>query len=193
MPLTDSFYSNLSSGNARRIRIMMKDSLLIDHSFNEFSEMEYAARDMAGLYDTHDGRELNYDKTAWNDSYMNKLMVQIVGNFSHERVAHLKEVVRYLRPVENNEMPGQSKEQIISEYSKQGSRTKSCCNDHKEETCNRTRNGSSRRVKTIGGTIIGGVFGGSIASVFSASIIGGAIVGAALGAVIVTFTTKGEV
>ena len=40
MALTKSFYEAVSEGNVRRIRIMMKNSLLVDPTFREFSEME---------------------------------------------------------------------------------------------------------------------------------------------------------
>ncbi|OMD44062.1 hypothetical protein [Paenibacillus odorifer] len=99
MAITNAFINAVTVGNVRGIRIMMKDSLLVDPTFAEFNQMEQYARNMNGLYDEHDRRELEDDKTAWNDDYMNKLMVQVVGNFSHERISRLKEIVRYLRPV----------------------------------------------------------------------------------------------
>ena len=34
---------------------MMKNSLLVDPSFNEFYQMEKETRNMKGLYDDHDG------------------------------------------------------------------------------------------------------------------------------------------
>ena len=61
--------------------------------------MERAAANLAGLYDPHDGKQFTEDSSKWNDDYMNKLMVEVVLNFSHERVDHLKDVVHYLRPV----------------------------------------------------------------------------------------------
>lgn len=38
----------------------------------------------------------DHDKDNWNKDYMNGLMVQVVYNFSHERIKHLKEVVTYV-------------------------------------------------------------------------------------------------
>lgn len=77
----------------------MKNSLLSDPSFAEFAEMERAAASMSGLYDQYDGGELISDKSQWTNSYMDKLMVKLMSNFSPERISHLKEVVRYLVPV----------------------------------------------------------------------------------------------
>ena len=78
--ITNAFINAVEAGNVRSIRIMMKDSLLVDPTFAEFNQMEQYARNINGLYDEHDGRELKEDKTSWNDDYMNKLMVQVVGN-----------------------------------------------------------------------------------------------------------------
>jgi len=97
--LTGAFYEAIQSGNVVRVRIMMKNSLLSDPSFAEFAEMERAAASMSGLYDQYDGGELISDKSQWTNSYMDKLMVKLMSNFSPERISHLKEVVRYLVPV----------------------------------------------------------------------------------------------
>lgn len=99
MAITNAFINAVAAGNVRGIRIMMKDSLLVDPTFAEFNQMEQYARNINGLYDEHDGRELKEDEASWNDDYMNKLMVQVVGNFSHKRISRLKEIVRHLRPV----------------------------------------------------------------------------------------------
>lgn len=97
----DMFSNAVNSGNVLRIRIIMKDSLLLDPTFEYFSELEKMSRNVKGLYDDHDGREFITDKSKWNDDYMNDQMVSVIYNFSHERLEHLKEVVRYLRPVSN--------------------------------------------------------------------------------------------
>ena len=100
--LTNAFYEAVRSGDVLRVRIMMHDSLLVDPTFAEFNSMEKAASSMTGLYDEHDGKEFVEDRNLWNDDYMNKVMVKVLYNFSHERIDHLKEVVRYLHPPSNN-------------------------------------------------------------------------------------------
>lgn len=103
MPLTNAFHRAVESNNVLRIRIMMKDSLLVDPSFKEFNEMKKAAAGVKGLWDEHDGgKEFITDKSKWNNDYMNEVMVKVVSNFSHERINHLKEVVRYLIPTDKN-------------------------------------------------------------------------------------------
>lgn len=98
MAVTNEFREAVAAQNIRRVRIMMKDGLLIDPTGGSFDEMAEAAEGLAGLYDEHDGRELVEDESAWDDDYMDRLMVQAVGNFSHERLEHLKKVLRRLRP-----------------------------------------------------------------------------------------------
>lgn len=101
--VTHYFTDAVKSKNVLRIRIMMKDSLIYDPTFKDYKEMERLAADVQGLYDKHDGRKFREDRTVWDDDYMNELMVQVVNNFSHERLAHLQEVVRYLRPINNKQ------------------------------------------------------------------------------------------
>ncbi len=100
MSITSAFYEAVKNSDIASVRIMMKNSLLLDLSFRDFEQMKCEAASMEGLYDEHDGRELILDKTLWNDDYMNQLMAQLMMNFSHERLDHLQEVVRYLRPVQ---------------------------------------------------------------------------------------------
>ena len=98
MAITNEFKEAAKSGNILRLRIMMKDSLLVDKSFKQFDEMETFVKDIDGLYDEHDGEDLSTDKSLWTIDYMNTKMVEIVNNFSHERINHLKAIVRHLYP-----------------------------------------------------------------------------------------------
>ena len=102
MKLTNAFYNAVKEGNAILVRIMMKDSLLTDKTFERFNEMERAAKNMKGLYNEHDNKEFILDKSKWTESYMDGLMVEVVNNFSHERIAHLKEVISYIYEPSDN-------------------------------------------------------------------------------------------
>ena len=102
MKLSDAFYNAVNNRDIIQIRMMMDDSLLIDRTFERFDAMESAAKNIEGLYDKHDGKQFILDKSLWNKDYMSTLMVEVVNNFSHERIAHLKDVVRYLYPPSNN-------------------------------------------------------------------------------------------
>lgn len=177
MALTNAFYETVESGNVRRVRIMMKNSLLVDTTFAEFDAMEKAASKMAGLYDEHDGKELIEDRNLWNDDYMDKVMVELLSNFSHERIEHIKNVVRYLRPAARETAP---KSQGTDDR-------RSCDNAHKEsyqeEKRRSQQNDDNTYVKIGIGAVLGAVAGGAIAS-FAAASLGGIIGAAAAGTVV---------
>lgn len=192
MALTNAFYEAVSSGNIQRVRIMMKNSMLVDPTFSEFHEMENAAQDLSELYDTHDGRNLNYDKNMWDDSYMNDLMVQIVSNFSTDRVKHLQDVVKYQRPSAINSYERHPNSKRVSDNEKTSGQTYTHYTDRQKKEYPNQDNDFSRGTKIIGGAIIGAVAGGAIATVASVSVIGGVAIGAVAGTVAVTVITKGE-
>lgn len=82
---------------------MMKDSLLTDPTFEDFDAMDQATQNMERLHQPYDGQPFITDRSQWNIDCMDTLMVQVVYNFSRERATHLKEVVRYLLPVNKDE------------------------------------------------------------------------------------------
>ena len=153
MPLGNAFHQAVESNNIRRIRIMMKNSLLVDPSFKEFHEMEKATRGVKGLWDEHDGgKEFITDKSKWNNDYMAKLMTKVVSNFSHERINHLKEVVRYLIPTDKNgkswdddsrnkkELERNVRENVPSKYYKAGESVNTNRLQSVINTCNKMMN-----------------------------------------------------
>ena len=97
MAITKEFMEAVQAGNKMRVRIMLKDSLLIDPTIMQFEEMEhYAAQKMRNLYTEHDGEELNFDTSTWNEDYLNRQMVVVVNCFSKERIDLLKKMVGFL-------------------------------------------------------------------------------------------------
>jgi len=169
MAITDSFKEAVATGDVKDLRIMMKNSLLVDPTFNEFNEMNSLARNVDGLYEAHDGRDMSSDMSAWNDDYMNKLMVQVVDNFSHERIDHLKKVVRYLHPAA---IP---QRQTPTDRAAQPRRTT-----------------SNRGVKIAGGAVGGGVVGGAIAGIVGGSVFFGVVTGAVIAGAVVAIATNEE-
>lgn len=183
MALTESFYEAVSSGNVRRVRIMMKDSLLVDPTFAQFEQMEIAASSLAELYQEHDGRELITDKSMWNDDYMNTLMVQVISNYSHERVEHLKQVVRYLRPVQKQES-AKTKEHFSTDN------VPSSTPYQKQKQADQAK-GTIRIVKISSGALVGAAVGGVVTSVTNAPLLAGLTLGAVAGASVVFLATMG--
>ena len=97
MALTKEFTDAVDNGKKTRVRIMLKDIMLVDPSFKSFDEMiDYAEKNMRDLYDQHDGEDLNNNPSSWDEDYMNQHMVSVVTNFSKERVELLKKIVKKL-------------------------------------------------------------------------------------------------
>ena len=185
MAITDSFRNAVAAGNITSIRIMMKDSLLVDPTFGEFEEMSNATKTVDDLFDPHDGRELVFDKSNWNDDYMDKLMVQVVGNFSHERLDHLKEVVKHLRPVTK-------RAQATSQDKSSSPGSRKSYQEQKRQDERDGRIAHNRGIKIAAGSAAGGVAGGALVAILGGgtiAVVAGAVAGAAAVGVVVAKTT----
>ena len=175
MALTNTFFEAVKNENIRRIRIMMKDSMLVDPTFKEFNEMEEVASKVSGLYDIHDNREFVADELEWDDTYMDKQMVQLVGNFSHERIEHLKEVIRVLRPVKS------TTETANSSTHETHSAGVHC--SYEEQKRFDQQNNTYKGTVIVGGAVAGAVVGGVIAATAGGAVTIGAVAGAVVGGV----------
>ena len=97
MAITNEFKEAVDSGKKIRVRIMLKDIMLVDPTMRQFDEMmTYALSKIPDLYDEHDEEELRYNSSEWNETYMNRQMVSVVNNFSKERVDLLRNMVKYI-------------------------------------------------------------------------------------------------
>ncbi len=180
MAVTELFKEFAKKQDVLNIRIMMKNSLLIDSTFEDFKEMEQLTQHIKTLYDVHDGSVLSYEKSDWTKDYMNQKMVQVVDNFSHERIKHLQAIVSYLYPV-----PKKQSFQDIR-YAKNMPRL----NPNSSETAYQAgkrrdaKKGRIIRMQRIAlGSVVGGVIGGGIATVAGGTALVGTAAGAAAGAV----------
>lgn len=97
MAVAEEFKSAVSAGNRTMVRIMLKDSLLVDKSFVSFNEMlAYAEKRMDNLYDVHDGEVFIEEPDKWNKDYMNQQLFAVVSNFSKERLSLLKKIIAHV-------------------------------------------------------------------------------------------------
>ena len=97
MAVTSFFLEALKENNVKRVRDMMADSLIRDPLFNEFEEMQREAGKFSMKpFEAHDGKPFNQDSSAWNKSYLDSAILDLRKNFSRERVAHVKNVCRYI-------------------------------------------------------------------------------------------------
>ena len=98
--VSPEFEKAVSERNLLLTRIMLKDSFVLDPTFAQFEEMlDYAKPYFPDLFDPFDGEILEDDSSKWDEALMNKELVQLISNFSEERVDHLKMVVaKVLKP-----------------------------------------------------------------------------------------------
>lgn len=97
MAITNEFRDAVQTGKKTRVRIMLKDMMLVDPTMKQFDEMlEFAKSNIPDLFDEHNEEVLKYDCGDWNESYLNNQMVAVVSNFSKERVELLRNMVKYV-------------------------------------------------------------------------------------------------
>jgi hypothetical protein len=89
----------VSQGNSLKVKIMMKDSLLVDTSFNQFNEMlSYAEYKINGLWISDDEDEEYFSESPYE---LNPILAGLVNNFSKRRVNHLKKMIKSMYPYKN--------------------------------------------------------------------------------------------
>jgi hypothetical protein len=94
MALTKEFVEAVSQGNLLRVKIMLKDSLLVDTSFNQFNEMlSYAEPRLSGIWVSDDEDD---DVFSQSPEELNTILAGLVNNFSKRRVTHLKGMINKL-------------------------------------------------------------------------------------------------
>ncbi|MCT8137598.1 hypothetical protein H1D32_07460 [Anaerobacillus sp. CMMVII] len=108
--LSNKFKEAVMARDITRVRLMMKNSLTMDVTFRQFQEMLDYAASIPGLIEPHDGTKFE-GKTSWNEDYASDIKVDLIDNFSSERIAHVKEVQRFvyadkLAVEENFAVPG---------------------------------------------------------------------------------------
>ena len=99
MSISAKFKEAVSEKDKISVRIMLKDSLLIDKSFKDFADMsKYALENgLSDLYDGHNGKEF-LDESQWTEDYLNEEIVSLFRNFSKERIELLKQIISKLYP-----------------------------------------------------------------------------------------------
>lgn len=96
--ISNDFKEAVENKKIRLIKIMLKDSLMIDPTGKKFDELfDYAQNNLEiDLLDKHDNEVFNYDKNMWNKKYFNEQMVKLLYNFSSERIDFLKEICKVI-------------------------------------------------------------------------------------------------
>lgn len=81
------------------IRIMLKDSLLVDRSFEQFEKMcNYAKENGADPWKNEEETFERKPRGLWNTELMNSELVKLVDDFTKERCEYCREIIRSIYP-----------------------------------------------------------------------------------------------
>lgn len=92
--ISPEFKSTIANKNLLSARIILKNSLLIDPTFDQFEKMLTYAKDrIPNIVVPFDGGTLEDDQLKWNQALMNTELIELVDNFSNTRISHVKKVI----------------------------------------------------------------------------------------------------
>ena len=96
--VSKEFKKNVDSGNPITVRSALLDDLIIDRTFKKFDEDFKFTEGKVNVLMQHDGKVFETDPEKWNRDYLNKQTVELMVNFSQERINHLKAVIVKVMP-----------------------------------------------------------------------------------------------
>ena len=115
MAILDEFKNAVEKGDVTLVRVMLKNCMTEDVSLDSFNEeIAYAEARMSNLYDEHDGEKFDYDVTKWNRDLLNNQMVNMINNFSHERLDYITSLIRHIYADERRSI---ERERLIAQHS----------------------------------------------------------------------------
>lgn len=93
MAISSEFQNAVKEKNILRIRIMLKDSLLIDRSFSMFKKLlEYTEEHgVKVLMDARDS--LERVDGPWTVEVLNSELTSLVGDFTEEHIQYVKDII----------------------------------------------------------------------------------------------------
>ena len=117
--MTTEFKNSVESGNLLRTRIMLKDSFVTDPTCVQLDTLlAYAKEKLPDILVSYDGGALENDSSKWNLAVMNLELVQLVNNFSRERIDHLKKVVAKVKHEEIKALEERTREKTVEQAKK---------------------------------------------------------------------------
>lgn len=94
MAISSEFSQAVQEKNTLRVRIMLKDSLLVDKSFALFSELlRYAEEQEITVWMIPD-EPLEQESKPWSIDTMNYELTALVNDFTREHVNYVKQIIR---------------------------------------------------------------------------------------------------
>lgn len=103
MALTESFKDAVRKNDIMKVRIMIKNSLITSPAIEDINErISFAEENLLELYDEHNGEKFNKNLDTWTEEYMDEEMIELIYNFSKERLIFLKEMSKKFYVKEKN-------------------------------------------------------------------------------------------
>lgn len=111
MSVSSEFARAVSDQKALSVRIMLKDSLLVDKSFSLFDEMQKYAVDHGASPWMEPEDSLEKEEAPWSEDTLNYELTALVNDFTHEHVDYIKNIISsifgspssFQRPVNDTE------------------------------------------------------------------------------------------
>lgn len=95
MALTPEFRTAVENNNLLRVRIMLKDSLLVDKSFAQFKEMRQYAECSGVNFWMEKTEELEMKpEELWNITLMNLELTKLVNDFTKEHLDYCRKIIK---------------------------------------------------------------------------------------------------
>lgn len=188
MALDNEFMQAINNNDFTKIRSMIANSFIIDPSTQDVKEMLIEVdKQNIPIYETHDEIDLNWDKSIWTKDYLNRVLGELLFNFSKERIDLLLKLTPY---VYREYLGNQQKQQQNQNHTKPVQRNERPFNNRQTRTLPKgtatrrgpvtyKKNSSPLPYVSIGGAVvaaIGWVTSSTVATVIGCALcIGGAV------------------
>lgn len=117
--ISAEFKAAVDSKNLLRTRIMLKDSMVVDPTMEQFDErFLYARKKLHDLLMPHDGAVLENDRSKWTTQLLSMEMVQLINNFSQERLSHARQMVKVIYAADAQRIAEKCRSSALTKQSK---------------------------------------------------------------------------
>lgn len=95
--MKDQFIKAVRDGDIITVRSFLTQELKYNPTGKRFKQMRlYAGMNVDCLYDPHDGKSLDNDKSLWNEQLLENILKDLDKNFSNERLNYLADVAAFV-------------------------------------------------------------------------------------------------
>jgi hypothetical protein len=127
MNVSSEFQDNVKIGDVLRVRSALLD-YLIEKNYEGFDDSLEYAKQFIAVIQKYDKKPFEEDSSKWDIDYLNKQKVDLMINFSQERIEHLKKVINIVlvskQPESSTDFNPESTNSVTSQSKKQTGRRK---------------------------------------------------------------------